>query len=735
MEGTSLNKIKFFLDDLMGDIEQYAFKQVTIPTNKSDVWTDSNKAAINSKNIIIEESDESVTLKVTASKQMYIAYNEERINFKSIPSENFEILPGKKYRIVFNGDISGSLSARLYFIGYDKNDKSQQEIVDINKEKEIEVKENSKYFRFAIRLLGEGIVTIKSIRLVPIKDELVSKEIEYMPTESTYNVKNNIKKVEDVNIACILDEFSYESFSKECNMIPVTPYNFFATLENNRPDFLLVESAWKGYKGSWEFKIAKYNNQDKTQLFQLLNYCKAKNIPTVFWNKEDPIHFDKFIDTAKLFDVIFTTDRNKIDDYISVVEHKRVYSLPFAAQVKTHNPIKKYKREKGICFAGSYYGNRHKERKEDMDNVLGACKSFNLSIYDRNYKATLENKNSPFRYPEEFVENVKGELSYLEIDKAYKGFEVMLNVNSVKHSPTMFSRRVYEGLASGTPIVSTYSKGVNDMFGDIVISDDDKDKLVKKIKVLMENKTYWKKLSLKGIRKVMFNHTYENRIRYMLSKLEINIERPSRTVSMISFVNNIQEIEKSINEFNKQKYEDKELILIVDKLFDGYTKLINEYNQKNIKLFIGEFVRTNYKSIKTLISGEYLCIINKNNLYGENYLIDLIAASMYTDADIIGKRSYYYKDKNKGNKKLLKIKDIDQEYTFVNSLKVDRSIIKVSSLSNIPLLDLFKKSEKDGELSEYFKLGFKMFSADNNNFVEGIDKVKLSEEEIEKIFL
>lgn len=62
-----------------------------------------------------------------------------------------------------------------------------------------------------------------------------------------------------------------------------------------------MERKW----GAWQYKIAKYNNQDKSELRELINWCRENKIPTIFWNKEDPIHFEKFIETASMFDHIF----------------------------------------------------------------------------------------------------------------------------------------------------------------------------------------------------------------------------------------------------------------------------------------------------------------------------------------------------------------------------------------------------------------------------------------------
>ncbi|WP_139019775.1 glycosyltransferase, partial [Bacillus wiedmannii] len=91
----------------------------------------------------------------------------------------------------------------------------------------------------------------------------------------------------------------------------------------------------------------------------------------------------------------------------------------------------------------------------DMDRVLDKAAKYGLEIFDRNYEKNKKGLMPNHRFPERFDPYIKGSLKYYEIDKAYKGYKVMINVNTVKQSPTMFSRRVFEGLACGTPVVST----------------------------------------------------------------------------------------------------------------------------------------------------------------------------------------------------------------------------------------------------------------------------------------
>jgi hypothetical protein len=142
-----------------------------------------------------------------------------------------------------------------------------------------------------------------------------------------------------------------------------------------------------------------------------------------------------------------------------------------------------------------------------MQWLLPAATSFGLEIFDRNYGT------GKFEYPPELRKFVIGSLPYRDLCAKYKEYRVFLNVNSVSDSPTMFSRRVFELLACGTPIVSTYSKGIEDLFGrDIVSFVASEEEARKAIGDLMNDDALWRQKSLAGIRRVFSSHTYNHRI-------------------------------------------------------------------------------------------------------------------------------------------------------------------------------------------------------------------------------
>ncbi|MGP9817198.1 glycosyltransferase [Glutamicibacter sp. 363] len=271
------------------------------------------------------------------------------------------------------------------------------------------------------------------------------------------------KKLSDINMAIIADEFTSTTISREVNVVSPTPENWRASLQANPVDVLFVESAWSGNGGTWTRKVGYYDDEQCAELASLVSYCRSNGIPTVFWNKEDPVHFNRFRRTAKYFDVVLTTDANCLQEYW---EHrggklKALGSLPFWAQAEIHNPLgstREYSHT--VAYGGSYYGDRYAERSKELRAILEGASPQGLTIFDRQ----ADNSESPYKFPPALQDYVQGGLTYDQMVEAYKSHPVHVNVNSVNASPTMFSRRVFELAACGTPVISGKSFGISWMF-------------------------------------------------------------------------------------------------------------------------------------------------------------------------------------------------------------------------------------------------------------------------------
>ncbi|QFT53808.1 glycosyltransferase [Microbulbifer sp. THAF38] len=423
------------------------------------------------------------------------------------------------------------------------------------------------------------------------------------------------RSISDLIVACVLDEFSAECLSHEVKLIALTQEHWQTQLESNPPDFLLIESCWKGNDGNWG-TITKGSGGGK-KLSGLLRHCNKKGIPTVFWNKEDPPHYDKFGPIAKFFDLVLTTDVNMVPYY------KRDYGidafpLSFAAQPKIHNPIPYINRLEKAVFAGSYYSDKPK-RCEDFNHILEQLEkaSIDYDIYDRNYNKNIEK----FTFPKKYKKNILGNLIPSEVWKAHKGYKYQVNMNSVQDSETMFARRVYESLASGTPVISNSSIGVEKLFGDVVILSNGRQSIVNQLKDLEESPADYRDLARRGVRMVMREHTYGHRIQKLCELIGIQVEVALPKAILTVKANNEGDVSRAKEVFFSQTAPNKHLFIELDN-FDSSYRWLN--SSSSSITYAMEFAQKFYKDDKQFYGGEKVLSYNLNEKLPAEALEDFI---------------------------------------------------------------------------------------------------------------
>jgi hypothetical protein len=288
-------------------------------------------------------------------------------------------------------------------------------------------------------------------------------------------------------IGLVADELTTASLGYECRAIPIGPRDFRWRLRFQRPEFLLVESAWTGPRNAWKYRIASYPESPERSNLALKNLLQAardRGIPTVFWNKEDSVHFDRFIESARLFDHVFTVDSNAIPRYREVMgAHASVHPLMFAIQPRTHGFKGFDFKHRRANFVGSYSSENHPRRRVWQDVLFGAaCNSgLGLTVVDRN----SDRKALHYRFPSLHGLDVQGAMSHEATAQMFRDYLVSLNVNTVEDSPTMFSRRLVEILGCGGIAVTTPSEAVDALFADychVVSNADEARELMARLK-------------------------------------------------------------------------------------------------------------------------------------------------------------------------------------------------------------------------------------------------------------
>ena len=189
----------------------------------------------------------------------------------------------------------------------------------------------------------------------------------------------------DVTVGLIADEFTALALRYEWRSVPLTPTGWREQIEQSPIDLLFVESAWHGNDDAWRFQVIG-SQGPSGHLREMVTALRERGVPTVFWNKEDPAHYDEAIATAGLFDWVFTTDEAMVGRYRSDLGHDRIGVLPFAAQPAIHNPIRLLDDAgrpaplRDVAFAGTYFAHKYPERRAQMEIVLGGASTRRLDF-------------------------------------------------------------------------------------------------------------------------------------------------------------------------------------------------------------------------------------------------------------------------------------------------------------------------------------------------------------------
>lgn len=582
----------------------------------------------------------------TVSKSIfsYTNKNDELISHHKIES----VKSFNQYTILFNSiseENHSSLSIKLF---KDSNE-IEKVILNINNSYKFQNKNISKV-EIDINLESDIIFTLEIL-----EEPIIFKENTY---ENSHLIKEFVDKINsdpydetefiptfNVKVACILDEFSYDCFTYDCNLLQLKSMSWDKQIKEFQPDLLFVESAWYGVCKTWIGKIACEEKLDKT-LSDLVAYCKANNIPTVFFNKEGLVNFSYFEKSSSIFDYVFVSDENIIPNQLKACNHSNIYPLSFAAQPKIHNSINKNKYKLGeVAFAGGWYSDKHKNRVTDFEYIIKPALKYGLHIYDRNFHQRQMLEFIEKYWPNEYLQNIVGRLDYKYMVEAYKNYTIFLNVNSVQDSSYMVSRRVYEILACKTLILTSYSKCVSDNFKDYVLISKSKDDTTDYLDNVLSSPSIYEKESKKSQRYILENHAYKNRLMEIFNVVNIKYHKPSSiNIGLICIIEDVSHIESIIDIISNQEYSPSYTYLIINKDINinsckDLLQLTNLYynfysNEKDICHII------NYiHSLEHDIS--HYALFYSKNYYGPNYIRDYVNILSYTNASIIGKSQIY----------------------------------------------------------------------------------------------
>jgi spore maturation protein CgeB len=519
----------------------------------------------------------------------------------------------------------------------------------------------------------------------------------------------------EIRAAVVLDPFSALALRYEWDQVEVLPGRWRTQLEDPRlPDLLFVESAWQGNGGAWRLAMTS-SGPIREELRELVAWCRDQGVATVFWNKEDPPNYDRFIETARWFDHVLTVDADRLPDYRRDLGHDQVGLLPFGAQPRLHNPIQRdHGREHEVAFAGSYFTDKHAERRAQVDSVIRPALPHGLHIYSR---MALEDKR--YQFPPEFRPSIVGSLPYERMLAAYTSYKVFLNVNSVTTSPTMCARRLFELSAAQTPVISGPAASIEPFFGDTVTVSSCAEETERALTVLLRHAEYRDRLGLRAHRRVFDEHLYRHRIAEVLARVGHPVRPVDQSISAVVPTMRPDQLDNVLDFIAAQSHEDVELVLVTHGFEHDAADVARRAQAREMRapvlrpadsaLTLGACMNLGVEAA----SGRYVAKMDDDNVYAQHYLRDLVRAFEYTEAVVVGKWAHYAHLSASGAT-LLRFPDAEHRYVKLvqgGTILVPREVALSEGFEDLP------RRVDTTFLDKVRAGGGKVYSADRFNFV------------------
>lgn len=528
------------------------------------------------------------------------------------------------------------------------------------------------------------------------------------------------KRFPNLNVGVILDDFSLQAFAPEWNQIELAR-NWNGQLDSL--DLVFIESAWNGNRGQWQYQLTGESGV-KDDFKRLLADCRNRGIPTVFWNKEDPPHFEDFIEAASLFDYVFTSDSRLIPEYTKRLGHERVSTLMFAAQPSIHNPVRPAgeRIEDGVAFAGMYFAHKFPERREQMEWLLPAAKRAaektreRFAIFSRQL-----GKDPKYQFPAPLDTSVVGSLPYDEMLTAYKDFKVFLNVNSVVDSPSMCARRIFELTASGTSVVTAPSEATRQSFPpNEIFQPAHEEEAFHTTRALLRSHELRDRSVHLAQRRVWESHTYAHRAEKVA--LAAGVSTPDtmqHKVSVLASTNRPGQLEHLFSQVGKQTAS-PELVLITHGFAPSNVelrRLADSNDIKDLKHQVAESTMTLGECLNMaadLATGTVLAKMDDDDLYGENYLEDALHALMYSGADLVGKNAHYL---HLETENVTVLRFPEREHKFTNLVMGPTMVGPRDTFESIRFAKRTTGEDTDFQ-TRLLERGGSIYSSDRFNFVQ-----------------
>lgn len=241
-------------------------------------------------------------------------------------------------------------------------------------------------------------------------------------------------------------------------------------------------------------------------------FKKMKDSIIILWMMDSILEAKEAYKNIDLYDYRFMFEKTDVDKLKN--EGIDSFFLPLALDESVYFPIKKQVKDIDLLFVG--YLNF--KRQSLLENLIKDFPKLNIQIYGGYIGLIISKKHFKYYFKgyKKYFKNK--EISPSEVNELYSKTKIAINIHD-DQSKYGCNPRFFEILGTRTFQLVDNNKFIDEYFSDKVISYTSYDDLNNKIKKYIDNENLRASIAEKGYQEAINNHTFIQRVKYILTKL------------------------------------------------------------------------------------------------------------------------------------------------------------------------------------------------------------------------
>ncbi|MEV1203233.1 glycosyltransferase [Microbispora rosea] len=431
------------------------------------------------------------------------------------------------------------------------------------------------------------IPTVPEVKAAPAAPEPKAPQVS-APLAESFTVPKGPTARPYMTVAAIVDRQTEALLRYEWRLVTnFGPDNWEAMLDQQQPHVLFVESVRPGPRqgngGRWLEALAG----ETRAVRDLVAACRKRGIKTVFWHSGGAV--SRAFPAAEHFEYVLATTEARAREWRSALRHERVGVLPLAIQPRVHNPIPAEGGRTGeIVTLGT------------VTPPAGGA----------DWQPLAGQGDDP--------------TSYDDVLTAYR--RPALLIAGADAEP----RVIGEVAACGTPVlqVRAGAKGEEVLAAaEILMADAGR--------LAREAHLAWR---ARGSVTPLLDP--------ILDTLGVPSVRNSGVITAITAVSEPAELDRLLAQITRQIERPGQIVIVADGLDAGLVDKTVRQSCPDLDVVVratGEPITRGAALDRAvrLADGDYVAVLDARDLYGEHYLADLVRHFASTDAEVLGKASFY----------------------------------------------------------------------------------------------